>query len=118
MGMVIEMYCLGRSDPLVTGSETELQELRMRAKQVSEVSLNSAAMPMLLPWLLRTPLANLFNGVSDVKGALYFAPDQLDVLENEFPSDGPDGADGVIVAVEDALCEARWRNEGLWIGTV
>jgi hypothetical protein len=117
MGMVIEMYC-GREHNSAAGVTpwTDLREARLHGIQVGEVSLNSAAMPVLLDWLLRSPLAPLFAGSANQKPNLYFAFDQLHDLRDGFHSGGPDGSDGVIVAIEDALEEARWRTEGLWIG--
>lgn len=114
MGMVLEFFAL---DPaLVPDGQADLAFARAHGMQVADVSINSAALPEVQAFLVRTALAPIFTRPEGTAAGVFFASQALAPLLRHFPQGGPDGMVGIEAALEDAVEEAGWRGQGLWIG--
>lgn len=112
MGRLLEFYAV--DDPVLDAGQVDLDYARRAGRLVAAPSLNSAAFGNVRNWLAQSPLARLFVQDDNTIGVPIRNAD-LPLLEQSVTLPGPGGAEAITAAVEDAVDEARWRHQGLWI---
>lgn len=112
MGRLFEFYVV--DDQALNVGQVDINYARRAGRLVAAPSLNSAAFGNVQSWLDQSPLARLFVQDDDTIGVSIRSAD-LSLLEHTVKLPGPGGAEAISAAVEDAVDEARWRQQGLWI---
>jgi hypothetical protein len=114
MGVVIEFYSIP-SQKITPPAQVDIAFARQNGLQVAAISLNSAALDIFRSWLKNTRLGFLFADSSGASQGRYVPPGDVPGLMTIAP--GPAETEDFLSAVEQAVDEAVWRNDGLWIGS-